>query len=279
MPKPVWADRYAVVTGASSGIGAEFARQLAARGSHLVLTARREDRLEAIAAELATDHGTKSVLLPGDLSNPAEPQRLFEAIAERELDVSLLVNNAGFGQVATVPESDLTRTMGIVQVNMAALTELMYRFLDPMLARDEGSIINVASVAAFQPIPYMPVYAASKAYVLHLTEGLWAELRQTGVHVMAVCPGTTRTEFFDHAGSPGWAEKHMSSTVEQVVRAALKGCEKQRPVVVPGLANKFLTKLPRIGARKDVALIARRFFKPRNVKELTAESTAGDSED
>ena len=263
MAKPNWADRYAVVTGASSGIGAEFARQLAARGLHLVLAARRENLLQELAAELHEAHGTKTVCLPGDLTDPEEPARLFAEIESRELDVALLVNNAGFGQVATVSKTDLARTMGIVQVNMAALTELMYRFLPPMLDRGEGSIINIASVAAFQPIPYMPVYAASKAYVLHLTEGIWAETRDSGVHVMAVCPGTTRTEFFDHAGSPGWAEKHLSSTVEQVVKAGIRGCEKRRPIVVPGVANKFLTKLPRIGARKDVALIARRFFRPR----------------
>ena len=263
MAKLNWADRYAVITGASSGIGAEFARQLAARGLHLVLAARREDRLQTLADELKSAHGTKCLLLPGDLLDPGEPKRLFDAITERQLDVALLVNNAGFGQVATVQNSDLDRTMGIVQVNMAAVTELMYRVLDPMLARGEGSIINIASVAAFQPIPYMPVYAASKAYVLHLTEGLWAELRETGVHVMALCPGTTRTEFFDQAGSPGWAEKHLSSSVEQVVKAAIRGCERRKVFVVPGLANKVLTTLPRIGARKDVALIARRFFRPK----------------
>lgn len=271
MPRPNWADRYAVITGASSGIGAEFARQLAARGLHLVLTARREERLHALAAELEDQHRTRCEIHLGDLTEPGEPQRLFEFVAGKSLDVALLVNNAGFGQVASVAESDLDRSMGIVQVNVAALTELMYRFLDPMLKRGEGSIINIASVAAFQPIPYMPVYAASKAYVLHLTEAIWAETRDSGVHVMALCPGTTRTEFFDHAGSPGWAEKHLSQSVEQVVKAAIKGCQKRRPVVVPGVANKVLTKLPRIGARKDVALIARRFFRPKSAGAKAGE--------
>ena len=263
MGSPDWADRYAVITGASSGIGAEFARQLAARGLHLVLAARREERLRELADDLKERHGTRCELVVGDLLDPGEPERLFAFTQQRQLDVALLINNAGFGQVATLEETDLATTMGIVQVNIASLTELMYRFLDPMLARDEGMILNIASVAAFQPIPFMPVYAASKAYVLHLTEGVWAETRDTGVHVGALCPGTTRTEFFDQAGSPGWAEKHMSQSVSQVVRTGLKVLEKRKPYIVSGAANKLLMAASKFAPRRGRVLEMRRIFKPR----------------
>ena len=263
MSLSAWADRYAVVTGASSGIGAEFARQLAARGLHLVLAARREDRLQALAKELADKHGTRCEIIPGDLADPAEAGRLYEEVVARELDVALLINNAGFGDVGTIEETDLARSMGIVQVNIAALTELTYRFLGPMLERGDGGILNVASVAAFQAIPYMPVYAASKAYVLHLTEALWAETKDSGVRIGAVCPGTTRTEFFDAAGSPGWAEKHMSQSVDQVVKTGLKVLEKRKPYMVSGVANKVLMSVSKVAPRKGRVLEMRRIFKPR----------------
>ena len=260
-----WADRWAVVTGASSGIGAEFARQLAARGMHVAITARREDRLKELAAELEQKHGAKTRILVGDLLDPAEPKRVFEGTAD--LEPALLVNNAGFGKFASLSDTPVEDAVGIAQVNMTALTELTYRFLGPMRQRDEGAILNVASVAAFQPVAYMPVYSASKAYVLHLTEALWAELRDTNVAISAVCPGTTATEFFDQAGAQTWLAKHSSHTPSYVVRKALKGLDRRKTVVVPGGKNWVATQLSRFFPRKLVVLETRKYFKPRRPRD------------
>ena len=258
-----YADRWALVTGASSGIGAEFARKLAARGMHLILTARRHELLAALAEELHTRHGTKTEILAGDLSDPAEPQRLFEAVQSKNIQVELLINNAGFGWVGTLDETDIDRMRQLMRLNNQAMVELTYRFLPGLLARGHGGIINLSSVSGFQPVAYMPVYSASKAFVLHFSEALWAECRDRGVTVTALCPGTTQTDFFDVANVPGWLKKHRFSTPEQVVRAALKGLERRKQVVVPGWRNRLMTFLVRIARRKMVVLQSMRFFRPR----------------
>lgn len=259
-----WADRWAVVTGASSGIGAEFARQLAARGMHLVLTARREDRLKALAEELDRLHGAKSLIVVGDLSDAEMPQRLYDEVAKEKLDVVLLVNNAGFGQVGTVDDHDLQRDLAVVDVNIRALTELTFLFLKPMREQGDGDILNVASVAAFQPVSYMPVYAASKAFVLSFSESLWAELKGTGIGITALCPGTTETEFFDEAGVPGWLAKQSSQTASKVVRVGLKAVEKKKPSIVSGWKNWFVTSMPRFFPRRIVVLETRKYFRPKS---------------
>lgn len=269
-----YADRWALITGASSGIGAEFARQLAARGMHLILTARREAMLGALAKELHTRHGTVSEILPADLSDPAEPRRLYEEIAQRDLTVELLVNNAGFGFVGTVEETDVDRMVQMVRLNVAAATELSYRYLQEMLDSGHGAIINVSSVAGFQPVAYMPVYAATKAYLLHFSEALWAEVRDRGVTVMALCPGTTATEFFDVAGVPGWLKKHRSHSPRKVVRTALNALEKRRQYVIPGWGNYFLTLSVRLARRKMVVLQSMRFFRPSRKPSVRTEEAA-----
>lgn len=258
-----YAERWAFITGASSGIGAEFARVLAARGMHLFLTARRRDRLEALASELHTRHGTRCEIATADLTDPAAPQRLVEEAAQRGIAVELLINNAGFGFVGTVEETDIQRMRDIIQVNVTALTEFTYRLLPPMLQRRHGAIINVASLAAFQPVAYMPVYASTKAYVLHFSEALWAECRDRGVTITALCPGTTRTEFFEVAGVPNWLKKHPAQTPQQVVKAALKAMEKRKQFVVPGWRNYLITIGSRIARRREVVLQSMRFFRPR----------------
>ena len=258
-----YADHWALITGASSGIGAEFARQLAARGMHLVLSARREELLKQLAAELHQAHGAKTEIILADLSKPDAPQKLLEEIAGRGLTIELLVNNAGFGQVSEIEKNDLPRILEMIQVNIAALTELTYRVLPGMLDRGHGGIINVASVAAFQPVGYMGAYAASKAYVLHFSEALWAEARDRGVTITALCPGTTRTEFFDVSGVPGWLDRHRAQDVKPVVRAALKGFEKRRQYVVPGWKNYILALLVRIATRATVVRESMKYFRPR----------------
>lgn len=258
-----YADRWALVTGASSGIGAAFARLLAARGMHLILTARREDRLQELASELHTRHGTRCEIISGDLVDPAEAKRLFNEVQQKGLVVELLVNNAGFGFVGEVTATDPERMKQLVQLNITSLTELTYLFVGPMLARGHGAIINLASIAAFQPVAYMPMYAASKAFVLHFSEALWAECRDRGVTITALCPGTTETEFFEVAGVSGWLGKHRFHTAEYVVRKAIRAMERGRQYSIPGWQNFLLSLGVRLARRKMVVLQSMRYFRPR----------------
>lgn len=258
-----YAERWGLITGASSGIGAEFARQLAARGMHLVLTARRGDLLQQLADELYTAHGTKTEVIVGDLAQPGRARKLLDEVQNRKIEIDLLVNNAGFGCVSTVENTDPQRMTDLIQVNVTALTELTYLILPEMLARKQGGVINIASTAAFQPVAYMGVYSASKAYVLHFSESLWAETRPRGVTVMAMCPGTTNTDFFDNSGAVGWLEKHSSQTVDQVVRAALVGFDKGRQYYISGWKNYFLSLLVRLATRATAVKGSIKYFKPR----------------
>lgn len=259
-----YADHWALITGASSGIGAEFARQLAARGMHLVLSARREDLLTRLAGELHQAHGTKTEIIVADLANETEPARLLEEIKKRGVTLELLVNNAGFGVIGDIERTDVKRVLDMVQVNIAALTELTLRVLPDMVARRHGGVINVASVAAFQPVGFMAGYAASKAYVLHFSEALWAEARERGVTVMTLCPGTTRTEFFDVAGKANWFEKHSAQEVKPVVRTALKSLEKGRSYVISGWKNYILSLLVRLATRATVVVKSMKYFRPKD---------------
>jgi short-subunit dehydrogenase len=258
-----FADQWALVTGASSGIGAEFARQLAARGMHLVLTARRQPLLAQLAAELHQAHGTKTEIIIADLSNPAEPARLLQEVESRGIMIELLVNNAGFGYIGALDAVDVNRVLEMLRVNVSALTELTLRVLPKMVERGHGGVINVASVAGFQPVGYMGAYAASKAYVLHLSEALWGEARERGVTVTALCPGTTRTEFFDVSGVPNFLERRSSQDVKQVVRAGLKAFEKRRQYVVSGWKNYILSLLVRIATRATVVKESMKYFRPK----------------
>lgn len=270
-----YVDRWALVTGASSGIGAEFARQLAARGMHLVLTARRRELMEELAHELDTRHGTRSEILTHDLSDPAQVAGLMRDVESRGIAVELLVNNAGFGLVAAVDDTDPDRVLELLRLNIAAATQLTYWALPRMLERHHGAIINVSSSAGFQPVAYMPTYAASKAFLLHFSEALWAEVRDRGVTVTALCPGTTETGFFDIAGVPGWLKKQRSQTPEQVVKAALKGLEKRRQFTVPGWSNYLLTLLVRMAPRKVVVTESMKYFRPQRKEQETQEAAHG----
>ncbi|REJ76712.1 MAG: SDR family NAD(P)-dependent oxidoreductase [Planctomycetota bacterium] len=271
-------DRWALITGASSGIGAEFARQLAARGMHLVLTARREDRLRELAEELDLRHGAKTELIPLDLSEPDAPRRLWDEIVSRNIRMHILVNNAGFSQVSEVDRASREKLLEMVRLNVAAVTDLTYRALPSMLEEGDGGVINVSSLTGFQPVAYMGVYAASKAYILHLSESLWAELRDRGVHVMALCPGTTRTELFEVAGVSGWLKKRPSHSPERVVRTALRAFRKKRPVCIPGARNHLLTLLQRFLPRKRVVRGSMKYFRPLNPRPA-GEAEASDRAD
>lgn len=241
--------RWGLVTGASSGIGAEFARQLAARGMHCVLVARREDRLEALAREIAAAHGTRCEIIAADLSQPHAGRDLLAEVSRRGIELELLVNNAGIGMVAPVEKIDVGRALKLIQINVASLTELTLLAAKDMVQRGHGGIINIGSIASFQPVGYMGVYAASKAYVLHFSEALWAEMRSRGVTVTTLCPGTTRTEFFDHSGVPGWAERMRGANVETVVRTGLAAFDSGRQYVVAGWTNYLVSLAARVATR------------------------------
>jgi short-subunit dehydrogenase len=230
---------------------------------HLVLVARRGELMSELAQELHTKHGTRCEIIVADLSDPAEPKRILDEIAGKGISIELLVNNAGFGVVGEVENAKVDRLLQLIRLNISALTELTYRLLPAMLERGHGAILNVSSLSGFQPVAYMGTYAASKAFVLHFSEALHCELKDRGITVTAVCPGVTRTNFFDIAGAPGWLQKHSSLSVEPVVKSALNAIARRRQFVVPGWRNFLLTLLVRIASRRRVVKESTRFFRPR----------------
>jgi short-subunit dehydrogenase len=255
-------DRWALITGASSGIGAEFAVQLAGRGMHLVMAARRGDRMAELARELNTRHGTRCHIAEIDLAEPDSGALLFDELRRMGVEVELVVNNAGIGMIGQVESTDPDDVRHMLNLNLLTLTDLTYRFLPGMLERNHGAIVNVSSQAAFQPVAFMGAYAASKSYILHFSEALWAEVRSRGVTVTALCPGVTRTEFFEHAGAPGWLEKHISQTPAKVVKQALRAMEKRRQYVVPSWKDYLVTLLVRLTSRRTAVNESKRYFRP-----------------
>ena len=229
-----------LVTGASSGIGEQFALKLGRRGHNLVLTARSENRLHDLAARLRAENpGIGVEVIPADLAQPGSAAALTAELAARDVEVGVLINNAGFGSHNPVAEEDPDNVVREIQLNCSSLVELTVRLLPAMLQRDRGGVLNVASTAAFQPLASMAVYGATKAFVLSFTEALWAETRTTGVRVMALCPGATETEFFQTPGNKEFMTQGRQSAdhvAEFGLRAFFNG---RGPTVVPGLANKL----------------------------------------
>src|ERR1700744_6754586 len=231
-------EKWAVITGASSGLGAIFAEQLAKRGLSLVLTGRDQTRLEVVKQKIGPS--THIELVVGDLGTDAGVEDLIARLEGRVIDV--LVNNAGFGTYGRFAEIDADREHGLVAVNVDALVRLTHAVLPGMLARGRGGILNVASTIAFQPGTYQATYGASKAFVLSLSQALWAETRGSGVTVTALCPGPTRTGFVDALGSDvshTAIYRHLAEP-EPVVAAGLRALDKGRPVIVTGWRNKVL---------------------------------------
>lgn len=237
MRRPVHRIRRALVTGASSGLGAEFARQLAARGTDLVLVARREDRLRELADELTADGRTVEVLA-ADLVDPHDLARVERRVAATQAPVDLLVNNAGVGAYGPFDGIDVDRQAALIQLNVVALTRLTHAVLPSLRTAGGGGVLNVASTAAFQPDPFGAVYGATKAFVRSFTEALHEELAGTGVRVTALCPGLTSTEFQDRSGvRAGGLPDVVAMDVAPVVRAGLDAFSRGRAVCVPGMLN------------------------------------------
>jgi short-subunit dehydrogenase len=240
----------ALITGASSGIGEAFARQLAARGYGVFLVARREERLRELAAAVNGEYGVRAEFAAADLADPAERDKLPGLVAERGLDVAILVNNAGFTTVGDVHENP-ERQLGMIRVNVEALVDLTTKWLPGMTQRGTGAVINVASVAGFQPIPVQSVYAATKAFVLHFSEATAAELKGTGVTMTALCPGPVATEFVEAGGfkRDSMGPSFIWSTAEDVAKAGIEGADKGKRVVIPGIGNRLSANFGRHGPR------------------------------
>lgn len=249
MPLPApGSDRTAVVTGASSGIGAEIAKELARRGHGVTLVARREERLHELAATLS---GVRVEVVPADLSMPEGRRHVAEEVAARGLVADMLVNNAGLSTQGPVHQSDPEREMGMVRLDVEAVVHLCSLLLPGMVERDRGAVLNVASTAAMQPLPGQAAYGASKAFVLSYTRALAAELRHTAVTATALCPGPVETEF---AATAGWTAEQVEGampkalwvTAADVARAGVDGMAAGRQVVVPGLANRVTSVLAKL---------------------------------
>lgn len=249
--------QWAVVTGASAGLGAHFAERLAQEGSHLILAARSTDRLEAVADDLRSRHGVDVEVRGVDLSTETSRADFVDEI--RSTNVHTLVNNAGFGTVGDFVDLDARRVQQEVSLNAGALTELSHAVAGPMVARGRGAIINVASTGAFQAMPGMSVYSATKAYVLQFSVGLWAELHGTGVRVVAVCPGPTDTSFFANAGDDAVLRRRRQP--QQVIDTTFKALDGHRPFVVDGFRNRVVAFSNRLVPRSLAARIAPHFMR------------------
>jgi short-subunit dehydrogenase len=254
----------ALVTGASSGIGLELARVLAGDGHDLVLVARSEGPLHALAAELAQRHGANATVVPADLAEADAAAEVAAAVAGHGLAVDVLVNNAGVGLLGAFAGADRDRQLAMLQLNITSLTDLTHRFLGGMLERGRGRIVNVASTAAFQPGPLMAVYYATKAYVLAFSLGLAEEVAGSGVTVTALCPGPTSTGFqrsssFGERGE--WVRNLPTPDAAAVAAAGWRGAVRGRGIVIPGVMNKLSAQGTRLLPRRAAARVAKRFHR------------------
>jgi short-subunit dehydrogenase len=254
----------ALVTGASSGIGETFAQELASRQTNLVLVARSKDKLDQLATQLQQQHNIQAEVIAQDLTEPNATQTVFDTINQKGLTIDLLVNNAGFGDYGAFIERPLEKQVNMIQLNNIALVELTYLFLPGMKQRGAGGIINVASIAAFQPLPYLSIYAATKAFVLSFTEAIWAENKGSGVNITALCPGPTESQFFERAEFPdsfaGGGSRYTPA--EEVVKDALKALEKnQSNQVTGGVSNQLIVNLPRLFPRETIVSLVEKQFR------------------
>jgi uncharacterized protein len=243
LPAPA-PDRTCVVTGASSGIGAEIARELARRGLGVTVVARREDRLKVLADELTGDHGIRTEVITADLTDEASRASLASTLGERGLTADVLVNNAGFSTMGPVYRSDPARELAMIRTDVEAVVHLCSLFLPGMVERKQGAILNVASTAAFQPLPGQAGYSASKAFVLAYSEAVCGELRGTGVTMTALCPGPVETGFAETMGlsddeAAASMPKFMWVPATDVAKQGVDGMAKGKMVVIPGIANRL----------------------------------------
>jgi hypothetical protein len=261
-----------LVTGASSGIGAAFARELAARGSDLVLVARREERLKELAGEIEAAHGVRAHVIAADLSQEDAVAAVSSATESLGVQVDILVNSAGFGTYGRYETIDPARDRALVQVGVTTAVDLTHHYLPGMVDRGAGAIINVSSAGAFQPMPYQAVYGASKAFLQSFSEALWAENRGTGVRVVACCPAATDTEYFEVLGNDDEVRFGAKRPPRDVVEQTLRALEKGRPLVVVGLRWKLTALMPRLLPRGVVATMMENMTRPKTGRTGTQVS-------
>lgn len=256
-----WGGKWALVTGASAGIGWELAKLLAAQRVNLVLTARRADRLQKLAADLSSKHGVHVEVFTSDLTRSESSREIFGFTSQKKLEIELLVNNAGFGVFGYIHQLPEERLLEMVQVNCAAVVQLTRLYSAPMVERRRGDILIVASTAAFQAVPFNSVYAATKAFDLLFAEGIAEELRPFGVNVCALCPGPTTTEFQQVANQPDRVFK-VAETAEKVARVGLEALAKGKSYVISGAMNRLMMESERLAPRSFVAKMAARMMRP-----------------
>jgi short-subunit dehydrogenase len=259
-----WTGKWALVTGASAGIGVALARELAAGGTNLVLTARRTERLQQLAQELSAAHKIRVEIVSADLAQPDAPKQIFAFTSEKQIQVELLVNNAGFGAYGEFAAAETQRLLEMVQVNCAAVVHLTRLYLPAMIDRGRGDVLIVASTASFQAVPFISTYAATKAFDLLFAEGLAEEVRPHGVRVCALCPGSTESEFHEVAGQSGLvAAMRSRETAEKVARVGLQALAAGKSYVISGTGNYLGAHAQRLVPRRFVTRITARMFRPK----------------
>ena|ERR1019366_2295222 len=257
-----WRGKWALITGASAGIGRAFAFELAAGGADLILTARRGDRLAELANEIHAKYKIEVEVYAADLAQPAAPAKLYEFTSRNGFEVELLINNAGFGVYGEFAKADLSRQLEMIQVNIAAVVHLTHLYLPPMITRRHGDILILASTAAFQGVPYLNAYAATKAFDLHFAEALAAEVKEYGIRVCALCPGSTTSEFFEVAGQPKNVLRKRESA-EKVARVGLKALAGGKSYVISGFKNYLGAHVQRLLPRRMVTRVIANAFRPK----------------
>lgn len=258
-----WFGKWALVTGASAGIGKALAEELASGGTNLVLTARRRERLEALAQQLSAQHKIRTEVIVADLAQPDAPERILQFTEEQGIEIDLLINNAGFGAYGAFHAVDPGRLVEMVQVNCAAVVHLTRLFLPDMVARRGGDILILASTASFQGVPYISTYAATKAFDLIFAEGLAEEVKPYGVRVCALCPGSTESEFAEVAGQTEVAAvKRHRESAQKVARVGLRALAAGKSYVISGFGNYLGAHSQRLVPRRLVTSLAARIFRP-----------------
>jgi hypothetical protein len=252
-------NKTAVVTGASSGLGVEYAKELAARGANLVLVARRKEALDELAAKITKTSGVKVQTIALDLSTPTSAKKLMAELKKLKIEPQILINNAGFGTSGRFTKDNAAKVQDEIQLNVGTLVDLTHAVLPAMIAAKAGAIVNIASTAAYQPVPGMAVYAATKAFVLSFTSAVWGETKDTGVRVLAVSPGATATEFFNVAGAtPSGALAPISAVIKTTFDAL--DAKKSVPSVIVGGRNSFMATVSKMLPAKLVIGVAASMF-------------------
>lgn len=258
--KQAWRGKWALITGASAGIGLELAKLLAAGGANLVLTARRGERLQKLAADLTAQHHVSIEVFSADLAQPAAPPQIYAFTSSKKLEIELLINNAGFGAFGNAHQIPVEKMLEMIQVNCSAVVHLTRLYLPEMVARRHGDVMIVASLAAFQPVPYNSAYAATKAFDLLFSEGIAEEVRPFGVRVCALCPGTTHTEFQSVAHQPDRVFR-SAETAEKVARVGLEALAAGKSYVISGVMNKLMKEGQRLAPRSLVTKISAKMMR------------------